>query len=653
MKDRIEVNKVTLPGSNNFRAAFRRYESGSFLTASQQANQKQVSRNHEVTVQQLVAAQDDALKKTGEAAILRANLTRQAQDYERQLSILRAQLADERVRNQGAQQAAIQDRSKLETENLFLRDELRDEAQRMKSLRLKKKAEDKNPPLTPRKQRTLPYRDGFDDDEIGVLSPTRSSGGRSKRGTPTVSGKRKRKASLDDPIPMASLQLSPANASVLEEARIPAAEAERVPTGKVQSPSIEEQWTVSYMKQILNHRTAPNTDRDLEVLAQVAFPSDPKRKISSIILEETAESGSNDYAVVYARTILSLWSRALKEKFYSPVPIFADLIKFIILLDPTSVAPKLVDLTPVLQAAVDVNGVPRFLHSPVSSQNKGQVRRTPRSALQDDVNSTVALNIIYLMATACRHDENAHEAFWGNIQFEMFLMSLNSHQPVEDIILVVNILSTSLRQDSFGPIQSSELEQKELEYHFIERVTCLLSEHLDPDEGQEEYSPSQICEMRLELLSLLEMVAFYSIDPSNNHGSLVIASHPYALARLFRSLYDEMDALYTLRPEHSQRAALVNRLMYLVYGVIRNVGNVNINEKLARLAGARQKHRLVLSRLAFSEGLYLESGITEEAMEMARQLLEEEEMSPEEAEALFEAFPTGGRLSGKESSQRS
>jgi hypothetical protein len=234
----------------------------------------------------------------------------------------------------------------------------------------------------------------------------------------------------------------------------------------------------------------------------------------------------------------------------------------------------------------------------------------------------------------------------------MFLMSLNSHQPVEDIILVVNLLATSLRRDSFGPIRPSEVEQKELEYHFIERVTCLLGEQLQPDEGQQEYSPWQICEMRLELLSLLEMVAFYSIDPSNNHGSIVIASHPYALARLFRSLYDEMDSLYTLRPEHNQRAALVNRLMYLIYGVIRNVGNVNINEKLARLAGARQKHRLVLSRLAFSEGVFLESGITEEAMEMARQLLEEEEMSPEEAEALFEAFPTGGRLSGKEPSQR-
>ncbi|EEA23037.1 hypothetical protein TMatcc_001901 [Talaromyces marneffei ATCC 18224] len=606
---------------------------------------EEFSRQYDAINEQLALAREDATKKAGEVAILRANLTKQAKEFERTIASLRTQLTDLTTKNKGVQQAAIDDRQKLETENLFLREELRDETLRVNNLRAKKRTE---APQTPRKQRTLPFRDGFDDDEIGVLSPTKSSGGRSKRGTPTVSGKRKRKVS-DAPIPMAPLQLSQeigamdAETLALNSMDTVADERQHVP-----GEGIEEGF---YMTQILNHRNHPNSESDLEVMAGLAFPSEPDRKISSIVLE-TMSGVTSNYAVKYAHCLIQLWDRALVEKFYKVIPVFMASIKFILLLDLYSISPQLItELAGILQASIYVNAATRFEHSAVSSKVKGESRRTPQTVLHTDVDSTFALEIMYLLALACRQDDESHEHLWRNIHFDILLMTLNDHQPLQDIVLSLKILSTSLRQNSFGTILPTEEEQRQVEFHFIERVTCLLFQRIEPDEGEEDYLPLQICQMRLEALTFLEMITFYSFDMMADASKTAIISYPLVLPRLFRTLYDEMDRLYTLCPEHSIRTALINRLMHLIFKLIRSGGGKDLHEGLSRLSGTKQKHRLVLSRLAFSEGQFLESGITEETMEMARQLLEEEDMSPEEAEALFDAFPSGGRLSGREGTQ--
>ncbi|KAH8704197.1 hypothetical protein BGW36DRAFT_423717 [Talaromyces proteolyticus] len=642
-----EISYVARPATNrgldhDTRVEAQRYGqsttvSNMFTTEQQlRAKIEEITRNHDTTVQEITSVKEDATKKSGEVAILRAKLAKQELEYERTVSALRAQLAEQTAKNQGVQQAAIDDKQRLETENLFLRDELRGEALRVNSLRGRKQADEKSAPLTPRKQRTLPFRDGFDDDEVGVASPTKSSGGRSKRGTPSGHGKRKRKAS-DAPIPMASLQLSPAHDVPLESHRSTLSSNETI--SKVDFVGKDDGSNIRYMTRILNHKTPPNTECDLEVMARLAFPSNPEQKLSSIVLENMRTNPSN-YAVNYALSLIVLWKRALSEKFYEPVPLFVSSIEFILLLDLYSIGPQLVsDLTPALQNSVLVNAVPRFEHSPVSSKTKGESRRTPRDLLETKVDSTKALEIMYLLALACRQNDESFEELWGNAHFDILLMSLNAHQPLQDIVLILRILSTSLRPGAFGTIQPSEAEQRQIEQHFIERVTSLLTERINPDEGAKDYLSSEICQMHLELISFLETLTFYNPDIELGPGRNVILSHELVLPRLFRRMYEDMDYLYTLRPEHDLRTALVNRTMHLIYELIRKGGGQNLQRGLSRLSGARQKHRLVLSRLAFSEGQFLESGISEETMEMARQLLEEEDMSPEEAEALFEAFP--------------
>lgn len=66
-----------------------------------------------------------------------------------------------------------------------------------------------------------------------------------------------------------------------------------------------------------------------------------------------------------------------------------------------------------------------------------------------------------------------------------------------------------------------------------------------------------------------------------------------------------------------------------------------MHAKLAVIPGGVHKHLVVLTRLAFSEGLVLEAGIEDDVVECAHRLLEES-VTPEEGEALLRCFE-GGR----------
>lgn len=592
--------------------------------------------------QELAAAKSDVQTKAGEIAILRSNQAKAAQDLDRQIAALQKRRAEEAERHKQEIQAAYARSERLETENAFLKRDLAEESQKVNNLKAKKKSEQqKGQPVTPKKTKVLPFRDGFDDDEIAVVSPTKTPGGRSKRGTPTVPGKRKRKPSQDRPVPMAPLQLGPSQNIPLEETS--ASDDPMIGVEYQHTNSRKEDQNLRFIKWILNHRTPPNKERDLEVMTKLAFPSEPGRTFSSIVLDETSTLRSSNYPVGYAHSIISLWSRALKEQFFKPVYMFMAIIKFILLLDTTTIAPALIErLVPVLQESGNVNGVVRFHHSPVSRQNFGQVKQTPRSELHQEVDSTEALRILYLVATGCMDDENAMKTFWKHIDYNFILMMLNSSQLMDDITINLNLLTTSIRQDSFGPIQETEKDQESIENYIIDRAANLLSEKLQVDEGQDSYTPAQICNFRLEVLSFLTAVAFSAPNPANSHGSSVIAAHPTVLARLIRSMHDELDALYSYPPEHELHSALVNGLMRLIYGVTRKHRDIDLHAKLGHVAGGKQKYLVVLTRLAFSEGQLLEAGITDETVDMAHEMLEDA-VNPDEAEALLEAFPNAKR----------
>jgi hypothetical protein len=569
--------------------------------------------------------------KTGEISIIRRKQAAMTQSYDQQLAVLRQSMAEEMAKHKREVEAAMSEGKVLATENVFLQQELADEAYQHRTYKSKRRAE-KAAPETPRKSRVLPFRDGFEDDEIAMISPSKSAA-RSKRGTPTVPGKRKRQSSPDDPVP---LQLSP----VAGELNMPDA-PDMAEVAEVKRKAAQSGRHQRFMMRLLSHRTSVGEDTDFEAMVKLTFPSEPHRPMSSIIMEGMAHVEPNNYILKYTQTIASLWQRAISEKFYEPIPRFEAIMRYSFMSDDTPLSELITPLVGILQDSVEINAVPRFKYAP-ASRDKRVTRRTPQADLQPLVDSTGAMRLLYQIACGVLHVRSSIEEFWQNIRISFILVMLHPSHPLGDIVLLMNLLSTSIRPNSFGPIRSSDQDQLDVQKWIVDRLTHMLSEPAIPDEGLDPYTPHDICAMRLEVLLLLESLAFNPMAPSQGqgHASTILALHPNALARLFRSLHDELDALYSSPPESDLRVALINGLMRLIFGVMRqHASSINMQEKLACVPGSKQKHLVVLTRLAFCDGTVLEAGIDDETVDMAHELLEEW-TNPQEADSLAEVFST-------------
>ena len=164
------------------------------------AELEQQQTTHKKTAEDARAA---FMSKTGEIAIVRANHDKTAKEYERRLAVMQ-QLHAEEVTEQRAELDRLRrDRDKVESDNRFLQHDLAQEADRSKGTRRTltirppngtKPAEtvQPSPTATPKKDKSLAIRDGFNDDEVVFISPPKAKD-RSKASTPK-GVKRKRQA---------------------------------------------------------------------------------------------------------------------------------------------------------------------------------------------------------------------------------------------------------------------------------------------------------------------------------------------------------------------------------------------------------------------------------------------------------------------------
>ena len=126
-------------------------------------------------------------------------------EYESRTQSLQKLHADEAARQKIEVEKAQAELQKIATEKDFLENDLAEGTKQIRSLQraIKKGAEkvtDKeNQPFTPKKNKALPIRDGFDDDEVQPLSPSKLVL-RSKASTPKGGTKRKRKPTEDSPV---------------------------------------------------------------------------------------------------------------------------------------------------------------------------------------------------------------------------------------------------------------------------------------------------------------------------------------------------------------------------------------------------------------------------------------------------------------------
>ena len=142
--------------------------------------------------------------KTGEVAIVRSKQEKESKEHERELNAIR-KISEDRLSKQKKElDAARIAASNAATERDFIKQDLAESA-RVGRLRA---GERKDSNFTPKKKKSLPHRDGFDDDEIELLSPSKLSPSkfRSRVGTPSKSSKRKRKA-VDSPAAALDVQV--------------------------------------------------------------------------------------------------------------------------------------------------------------------------------------------------------------------------------------------------------------------------------------------------------------------------------------------------------------------------------------------------------------------------------------------------------------
>jgi hypothetical protein len=602
-----------------------------------------LERERDKLAVELQGVNSTVMAQQGEIAIVRSNQSKESILHKREVAALKKSYHEDAARYRAEIEAANEEAQRIISEKQFLQRELEEEEGRARALQrsLKEKekaAQSDGQVLTPKKAKTRPLGDGFDDSEIMAVSPVKSGRG-SKSGTPTAGGKRKRK--VDNASPMAPLVLLPSAPKAGQEQQ-PSSEPEKPPIVVRKDPTAEK--NLRFMQRILNHPIPGGSERIIESFTQFAFPSQISRPFSSIVLEATAGLSGDDIPSDLLQVFISLWARALKEKYYKPIPLLVDIVQFVIALDSSVINLKVItSLLPVLQNSAEINGMIHFLNSPAPHQNINQSKQKAKAELNGDVDGTACLEILYSVACACLRDQEKIDRFWRLMTMDFVLLFLQSCQPIDDIIIMLNLLSTSILSSTFGNICGTEDDQATAEKYILNRVTYLLWEIPRGDQAKQPQFRTKTLELRTEAMALLTSLALSSPHPHddpNHHGSLILANDPNALGRLFRCMYDEVEALYVHGQDHKQHALLVNEATRLVYRLFELHGNsIDIQQKLLAINGAVHKHRVVLTRLAFSERVFLEAGVTDETVMMAHDMLEDA-VTPEEAEALLEVFPS-------------
>ena len=187
--------------------------------------------------QAVQSANEQVLAKAGEISIVRANLAKTVKDHGKKVSEIQSRHV-EAIEQQNAIIAKVKsDSARIATEHEFAALDQLAEITRPKgaqkkaapsgdSSRSKPNARD-NDPATPTKNRILPFRDGFEDNEAMVTSPSKKP---AKPSTPKASAKRKRNAI--DKSPGLQLELSQPMGDILPDAPMEGTDSQDFATHK-------------------------------------------------------------------------------------------------------------------------------------------------------------------------------------------------------------------------------------------------------------------------------------------------------------------------------------------------------------------------------------------------------------------------------------
>ena len=567
-------------------------------------------------------AKAKALAKTGEIAIVRAKQSKAEKEFEQKLASLEKSHADEAARKNLEVQNARAERQKIATEKGFLEHDL---AKQKTSRPAARKPSADGPATTPKKNRVAPFADGFEDEEVRAVTPSKLSF-RTKPTTPKAGAKRKRK--VPEASPAKPLELSQSrNASFVEDdlPQPPEEEEIREETGNEERVQFKD-LKVMVLQEILNYRHYDET-RMIESLADFAFPSKADLKLSNLVLDKVTMA--ND-ALSIGQALLSIWQQCLDEQYFEPLEMIMNItlrLLYFFLLDFTS---DLTDIiVPLAQFTADINLIPRF-------------KKKPASEINPHVSTLDCFQVLHTVAHNLMFDAPEIERFWRCMRFDFVGMMIKPTQPITELLQALSLLKTSILPNSFSMITPpGDGDQQCSEQVVLGLLSRLLIEMPWVPEDEEPDPSPDVCTLRLEVLEVLSGML------SNPYCSKVLINSPHVLPRIISFLCDEIDDLYdyTTDEMNIMRSRGINIGFMIWHDVHKLLGSEKqqeLQEKLKETSGMIGKQLLVLTRLAFCEGGYYEGRIEQVVSELAHEMLEEV-LTMEEGEELEKCVGSGRR----------
>ncbi|KAF2771895.1 hypothetical protein EJ03DRAFT_372461 [Teratosphaeria nubilosa] len=607
-------------------------------------------------------ARNAALAKQGEIAIVRSNQEKAAKEYERRIEVMKKTYADDAARQKQELEASHKENQKMQTDNRFLQHDLAQEAERAKRAgpaKTRPTASNKEKE-TPKKAKRTGLGDGFDDEEVRVISPSKSKE-RPKDQTPKHAAKRKRTAH-DSPAPALSFT-QPVRQDSNDQ---PAASFASVASEALAGSSVEDD-RYAFMQRLLNHRPVKGHARSLEALTKHTFPTKPEMTVSSMLLDRLSRTGpakdTECMPLKLSLALLDVWSRCLDDQYYAAQYLILDLLNFGIAYQLASVIAQLIeDAVPVCMRAIKEISHTR-LRASKNPKVAANLDREAFTKLEDEADVDGVLDLLLRLCQAASLVSGRLEAFWHEIDFTDLMALLQKAQPVNQIITALKLVALSAQSHSFGTIETTDSlgdaeNQAKRENALIDRLSTLLHETPEVPHDEPPYTESEITELHLEILQAFRAMCLTA------HCCSLLAHHHYAVGRFVRFLNSQVDKLYTVPPSvglapqlasdgtpiptaHDYVASTVNTTVRIIYHLLRtHDDSIDITQKYRTVHGGHNKFLISMSRIAFSEQLVFEQGIEEEVAEAAHEILNNA-LSPEEGEALAMAVetPRGTRAS--------
>lgn len=536
----------------------------------------------EQQAQALQKAADDARNmsyaKSGEVAIVRANQQKEAQDFEKKLRGIQQQHSEDIARSKAELDAVRKEREKFQTNNRFLEHDLAREAERTRNARRTLKdthgntnREKPSPLSTPRKNKMIPLRDGFDDSEV-VVSPSKARYSSKAPSTPKAGTKRKR-PNQEEHAPSSPLpSFTKAEPMGQGHSNVPTPKQSLVAIAS-HTPETRKDEKFEFMQTILDHRTPDGRDRTLEALTKFYLPSTPTTSFASTIYDRLTffalQQELDQFRLQVCDVLLSQWKRSLHEKYYDPLYDLTELLLYILVISPPPLSASLIlRITPLCQSTIDLITI-ATAKAFIDPSKNALPTRTLKSKI-DPLHYVKILNFIssYSALTDMRPTSNSSLInFWSHIEFDFILTILHRAQPMKYITAMLDLLHSSILPSCFGSIYPELSRQQQMESNLIDRLTKLLSEdpqhprptprethfsdflaknQIEEEELErgalplpEPYTTLELLELRTEVLGLLYQIAL------SEHGGQLLATHKTAIFRLVRRLHESVVKLYT------------------------------------------------------------------------------------------------------------